>query len=371
MLKRFSVTNFKNFATKMVWDLGNHSNYEFNKIIIENDCITKGMLFGINGSGKSNFGLALFDIVLHLTDKEKILPKYSLYLSLNSNKPSADFEYEFIFNGNRVVYKYSKSDCLTLNYEMLFINDEEVLNYDFGRKKGYTTLQGAETLQLESTFDTAADKLSRVKYIRNNAILSDTSINKAFIDFTNYVDKMLMFYSLDNRGYQGLKLGSESFTQGIINAGKIKEFEEFLRKHDIDYSLVSIDTNGIKEMYCKFPSGTVPFASVASTGTMALALFYYWYINISDASFVYIDEYDAFYHYELAQVLVELLKEIKGVQVFMSTHNTDLMSNDLLRPDAYFILHGNRIKSLEQSTEKELRFAHNLQKMYKAGSFNE
>ena len=371
MLKRFCVTNFKNFSSKIVWELGKHANYEFNKEIIEDDCITKGMIYGINGSGKSNFGLALFDIVLHLTDKEKIFPKYSLYLSLNSKKPSADFEYEFVFNGIDVVYKYSKSDSLTLNYEMLFINGEEVLNYDFGRKKGYTKLQGAENLQLESTFDTAADKLSRVKYIRNNAILSDTITNKAFIDFTSFVDRMLMFYSLDNRGYQGLRLGSESFTQGIISAGKIKEFEAFLKEHDINYTLVALDFNGSKELYCKFPGGTVPFVSVASTGTMALALFYFWYIYISDASFVYIDEYDAFYHFELAQVLVDLLKKVKGVQIFMSTHNTDLMSNDILRPDAYFILQDNRIKSLEQSTEKELRFAHNLQKMYKAGSFNE
>lgn len=41
------------------------------------------------------------------------------------------------------------------------------------------------------------------------------------------------------------------------------------------------------------------------------------------------------------------------------------MSNDILRPDCYFILKNNKI-SLDKTTTKELRRAHNLEKMYKA-----
>ena len=46
------------------------------------------------------------------------------------------------------------------------------------------------------------------------------------------------------------------------------------------------------------------------------------------------------------------------------------MSNDLLRPDGYFLLENNSIKAIADLTDKELRQAHNLQKMYKAGAFN-
>ena len=59
----------------------------------------------------------------------------------------------------------------------------------------------------------------------------------------------------------------------------------------------------------------------------------------------------------------------KNLQVILTTHNTDGMNNDLLRPDCYFILNENKISSLADATEKELRCAHNLQKMYKAGAF--
>ena len=46
------------------------------------------------------------------------------------------------------------------------------------------------------------------------------------------------------------------------------------------------------------------------------------------------------------------------------------MSNDLLRPDCYFLMYKDSIKSLAKNTTKELREAHNIEKMYKAGSFD-
>ncbi len=45
------------------------------------------------------------------------------------------------------------------------------------------------------------------------------------------------------------------------------------------------------------------------------------------------------------------------------------MSNDLLRPDCYFILANNQITPINKLTDQELRAAHNLQKLYKAHAF--
>ena len=359
-----------NFKTKAVFDLSSPANYEFNNDIIKDGCITKGIVYGINGSGKSNLALAVFDIVLHLTDKEKMLQRYQNYLNLESNKPAADFEYQFEFHHHQVTYIYKKKNASLLTYESLLIDDNEVLSYDFAQKEGYTTLRGAENIQLASKLNSAADRLSRVKYLYNNAILEDDETNRTFVDFMNFVDNMLMFYSLNENGYQGFSVGPDSYTQGIIRENKLKEFEDFLRSRDIDYHLEAIEINGIKEMFCRFSKNMIPFTSIASTGTRALALFYYWYIKMQSASFVFIDEYDAFYHFELSQSLVELLKGLKDTQVFLSTHNTDLLSNDILRPDAYFMIENNQIKSLDKCTPKELRKAHNIQKMYKAGTFN-
>ena len=371
MLKRFSVKNFKNFRDKVVLELDHPANYEFNSEIVKDNCITKGIVYGINGSGKSNLALAIFDIILHLTDKERALDKYEFYSNLSTTNPLVDFEYLFVFNDIEVIYRYSKSDPIKLNYESLIINDNEVIHYDYISKNGFSKLLGTENMQLSPSLN-GADQLSRVKYVKSNALLADTPENRAFKAFVDFVDNMLMFYSLNQNRYQGFNVGGESFTRGIISSGKIKAFEDFLRNQGIDYDLVSLDLNGQSELFCRFDnSQPVPFMSIASTGTRALALFYYWYIKMENASFVFIDEYDAFYHFELAQEIVKLVKKLNNTQVILSTHNTDLISNDLLRPDAYFNIKDNHIRSFDKISEKELRRAHNIQKMFKAGEFDE
>lgn len=370
MLRKFSVSNFKCFDKWTTFDLSDPANYGFNQQVIQDGTKMKGLIYGANGSGKSNLALAVFDIILHLTDKEKLLVRYSPYLCLSSKNPMAEFEYEFCFDGIEVVYRYGKTDPLTLSYERLTIGGEDVLSYNFGTRTGFVSLAGTESLALSSDLPSETDKLSRVKYVKNNAILQESDATRAFVAFMGFVDNMLMFYSLDQRGYQGLSVGPDSFTQGIIREGKIEEFQRFLESQGISYNLVSVDVNGIRELYCKFGKDTVPFMTVASTGTVSLALYYYWYIKMSKASLVFIDEFDAFYHFELARSIVEMLRDLEGVQVFLTTHNTDLLSNDLLRPDAYFIIQEGKISSLDKLTNKELRLAHNLQKMFKAGSFN-
>lgn len=370
MLKRFIVTNFKNFGNRTELILDTPSNYEFHEEIVENNCITKCMFYGKNGSGKSNLALALFDIVLHLTDKERAFDKYNWYLNLSGDKACAEFEYLFQFGDDEVSYHYRKSGPLSLLNETLIINGEEVVQYDFIKQEGFTKLKGSETLQLNTGLQIGINGLSRVKYIKSNAILEDNEINKAFAGFIDFVDRMLMFYSLDSNRYQGFSLGVSSYTLGIIEANRIREFQEFLHQQGVDYDLVAMDFNGSNDLFCRFPKQAVRFVDIASTGTKSLALFYYWYISMEQASLVFIDEYDAFYHFELAQELVRLVRSIKNTQVFMSTHNTDLLSNDLLRPDAYYIIENDMIRPLNEKTDKELRRAHNLQKMYKAGSFN-
>ena len=89
----------------------------------------------------------------------------------------------------------------------------------------------------------------------------------------------------------------------------------------------------------------------------------------SKVTFLFIDEFDAFYHHELSKLIVEELKKL-DIQFVLTTHNTSIMTNDLLRPDCYFIMNKQTIKPLSKSTTKELREAHNLEKMYKAGSFD-
>lgn len=367
MLKKFSVENFKGFKDKITFDIGSPSNYSFNPGVIRNGCVTKGIIYGINSCGKSNLGLAVFDIIIHLTEKQKLLQGYDFYLNMSGRKSFAEFEYTFVFDGHEVFYKYRKTDVNTLQGESLSIDGREIIYYDFTKREGFTLLEGSNTLNASIRNESP---ISRVKYVNSNSILEDNTENRVFKKFIDFVDRMLLFYSLDSRGYEGFTNGGGSIAEGIVNSGKVQDFQKFLKENDIVYDLYAYEVDGKKAIYCRFKNQDADFFKIASTGTRSLALFYYWYIRMEQASFVYIDEFDAFYHFELSESVERRLKKIQGVQIFTTTHNTDLMSNDLLRPDCYFLLEENKIKAISELTEKELRQAHNLQKMYKAGAFN-
>lgn len=101
MLSKFSVQGFRNFPEKLVFDLSKTCNYEFNTEAVNNNIVSKGIIYGFNGCGKSNLGLALFDIVSHLTDKHCKSDAYIPYLCLNNDSKTASFEYNFDFQGKK------------------------------------------------------------------------------------------------------------------------------------------------------------------------------------------------------------------------------------------------------------------------------
>ena len=370
MLIEFKVEGFKNFEKELVFDLSKTRNYNFSENAIKNGIVKTGLVYGINGSGKSNLGLAIFDIILHLTDKEKTINLYDYYLNLVNSNIVAKFYYKFKFGNDILEYEYKKDKPQNLVSEVVKINNKLISEYDYLTNKFKLNLEGTENLNKNLN----GNNISFIKYINNNINPEIDSelfkIKKIIEKFINFVDNMLFFASLDGNFYQGFKKGTENLHEIILSKGKLKDFENFLKEVGICYTLIEKEVGKEKRMYCKFKSGEVDFFEIASRGTKSLTLFYAWLIRLNDVSFVFIDEFDAFYHINLAKRVVEELLKL-NVQAILTTHDTTIMTNDLLRPDCYFVLSEGKIKSLPDLTEKELRQAHNLEKMYRAGAFNE
>lgn len=57
MLTKFAVTNYRGFKDRIEWDLSHPSNYEFNTHVIKDGVVKNGIVYGPNGSGKTNFSL--------------------------------------------------------------------------------------------------------------------------------------------------------------------------------------------------------------------------------------------------------------------------------------------------------------------------
>jgi AAA15 family ATPase/GTPase len=370
MLKKFKVSNFKNFEKDFVFDLSEANGYEFNSDCVKSGIVNNAIIYGRNGSGKSNLGFAIFDIIEHLTDNKRKDNLYRNYVNAYSTSKFAEFYYEFCFAGRTVVYEYKKSDYKTLWYERLSIDGVTCISFDRTTEDRFqVSLNGTETLNTA-----IADKtLSAIKYVKQNAVLDKNVVNETFDVFFAFVNKMLFFRSLEGREYVGFDMFPDrSISDEIIEQNKIADFEKFLNDANIDCALSVVEEYGKKTIAFDFNGKYLPFVEVASTGTSSLTLFYCWYQSVinSNVSLLFIDEFDAFYHHELSELVVEKLKDT-GVQFILTTHNTSIMSNELLRPDCYFIIDNKGIKSLSKCTEKELREAHNLEKIYKSMVANE
>jgi AAA15 family ATPase/GTPase len=183
---------------------------------------------------------------------------------------------------------------------------------------------------------------------------------------------MLWFRGLRNNEFIGYETNPTILDEYIIDNNLVDDFADFIYKvSGQKFNFAKSPQNIVpteKQLLCIIDGITIPFNLIMSTGTDSLRLLYVWMKKIGNSSFVFIDEFDAFYHFKLSFEVCKRLFNL-NCQVFLSSHNTYLMTNDLLRPDCNFIIQDNKIKPLCDCTEKELRFGHNIEKLFRGGTF--
>lgn len=369
MLVKFSVKNYKNFKDEIILDFNAKRDYKFNTNCIKNGLLNKIMIFGKNGVGKSNIGYALFDIVGTLTDKMVDANQENNFINADSDSPIAEFNYEFKFDNDKVIYKYQKTEFKKILFEELYVNDEKIYDYDFKDKKMNNSVNldiiGASTLN----FEYYESNMAILKYIANNTIQAENSIIRQLMQF---VTKMLWFRSLKDNRYIGLENESVNVSDWVVKNNLIGEFKKFLYENaglKLDLgSAKLVDKNVLLENHKKFP---LVWESVASSGASALLIYFYWYKHFNDVKFLFIDEFDAFYHFELSKKIIENIVKYDNMQTILTSHNTYLVNNELLRPDCYFKLNNGKLTSFSDSTDREIREGHNLEKMLRQGEFDE
>ena len=368
MLQQIKVKNYKCFEN-ITFDLS-AADYSYNPVLIKDGIVNKALIFGKNGTGKTSLGLAIFDIVQHLTDKAHFPPRFmEYYRNLNTGDKNVFFQYVCSFDYQNVVYEYEKSDAQNLLYEKLKVDKNTLLDYHYGSPdKQFVApeLRGNLDIRLPD------NKLSILKYIYRN---TPTGFNPILTRIINYTENMLWFRSLsDGNGYCGLINGTPTLEQMLFESGKVRQFQEFLSQNGLQYDLDFEEDGGQPKLYAYFNNrkSKALFSMLVSSDTRVLWLLFNWITKAENKlSLLFIDEFDAFYHYEVAASVVRMLNGMRGFQTILTTHNTYLMQNQFTRPDCCFIMTDKQIKSLTKSTDRELREAHNLEKMYIGGAFVE
>ena len=366
MLCKFAVTNYRGFEQRIEWDLTKARDYAFNTFAIKNKTIKNGIIYGPNGSGKSNFGLAIFDIVNHLSQKWKKPDYYMNFVFAGKQKSTVDFEYVFNFNNQIVNYDYSKTAQGVLQSEKLIVDKTLI----FERKLGTFYINDKEfpmDEKKQNNLASNANNVSIVSFLLTSYPLAEDSY---LIQLQNFVNSMLWFRSLEEREFIGLTANINIIDEYIIRHNLVKDFGDFL--FEISEQKFEFMTPRIndKQLVCFIKGAPVLFQEIASTGTHSLTLLYFWLKQIENASFVFIDEFDAFYHFKLSKNICRKLFEL-NCQLFLTSHNTLLLCNDLLRPDCNFLLDKNKIRALHDCTDKELREGHNIEKLFRGGTFDQ
>lgn len=366
MLKKFEVKGFKNFKNGIVLDFSDVRDYQFNETCVREGLLNKIIVYGKNAVGKSNLGLALFDITTHLTDKNVTPNVYDYYLNADKGSDYAEFHYVFKLDSVEVDYLYRKNVSKQLIFEEISIDSKIIMSYDYIKKSG--DLSELKKLAPSLNFEFLDSKLSILRYVVNNTISESIIPLKQLVHFVN---NMLWFRSLDQNRYIGYKTESSDYTKFIFEGDNLKNFQELLHKSGVDEDLIAVvDPDGEQRLYFNKIS-PIPFLKAASNGTNALYTLYYWLTTATDVSFMFIDEFDAYYHFELSEIIVQLLEDHAEFQTILTSHNTNLLTNRIMRPDCYFILTSDKLTSLTKATNRELRKGHNLEKLYINGEFNE
>ena len=366
MLVRFSVKNYRGFSKKIEFDLSSPCNYEFGTFAIKEGVIKNGIIYGPNGSGKTNFGLAMFDIVNHLSQKWKKPNYYTNFVYAGNQAAPVEFVYVFKFDKEQVTYSYSKnqqgallSEKMTLGSRSVFSKKEDSVVIS---EKFFPNIDASVKKNLEGN----ANNISIINFLLSSVPLDE---NHFLIKLQRFVNSMLWFRCLDVREFIGLDTNIWGIDEYIIRHDLVDDFSKFISIVSSQrFSFVKPNAND-KVLFCNIEKSRIAFHELASTGTDSLELLYFWMTKMKNASFVFIDEFDAFYHYRLSLEVCKRLFQY-DCQLFLSSHNTSLMTNDLLRPDCNFLLNNNKILPLCKCTEKELRWGHNIEKLYKGGTFS-
>lgn len=367
MLKQFDVQNFRGFKSRLSFDLS-AGDYQFNSSVIKNGIIKNALVYGMNGSGKSSLGLALFDIIAHLTDKAQFQPAVLepyRNLDMPDNQPAV-FRYVISLDCGEVVYSYEKVASQVLISELLTLDGRKIVDWNyFDAQRQFVDPEMTNGL----TVELHDNHLSVIKYLYRNM---PTNGIPAITQLVKFVEGMLWYRSLsDGNAFAGFQNGARLLTDIIAEAGALDDFRRFLAENNLHYNLEFRPVNGQQVLCALFDGGkkVVPFSMISSTGTQTLLLFFSWRIAAFDKlTFLFVDEFDAFFHFEAAQSILRKINE-GSFQSVLTSHNTFLMNNELSRPDACFVIADGEIKNLQRRTNKAIREGHNLEKMYVNGAF--
>lgn len=379
-IQEFSFGNFKSFKDIQTLNLS-AAKIKSKKENIDIDNVIEGdnregisflkskAIYGANASGKSNIVKAFVSfirIVRTSVKDEKVLNFIeSFRLSTETeNEPSF---FQIIFWHKDIKYRYGfEADNENITSEWLYGKPKD-------RELPFFIRDNQEIIELDKTNYSEGNKLLRLlddgsdenEIFRNNSLFLSTLATFGFGKLSKQlIDGFASIFVISGLGHQGMY----SYAGDSLNDDKKKQYIlDFLKYGDIgieDVSAIEISSDDLpadvdEEIRKNFDSKkkrkllistrkkfnenlvsndteSFPFGDHESEGTKKLfELSPFIYEALKNNRPILIDEFDARFHPLLTRKILELFNssENTGSQLIFTTHDTNLLSSDLLRRD--------------------------------------
>ena len=395
MLLEFKCSNHRSIKDEVVFSMlagSDDSNEESLKIYGKYRVLRSAVIYGANGSGKSNFLDALLymsSLVRNSLDRQPGSPvPQAAHKSSASDKPSS-YSIQFVKNDLRYAYSFSvRQNMINEEYLYYFPNgrqtkifersDNEVYPGDKYKKAFNTSM---DVFKENRLFLSCAANYSKVKEVEeafkffyNDLVIYDPADNNwaeySLKAMQENDDLKKIFIKIMNA--LGADIKDVKTRVNKINLGALAQ------EADLPESVIRMLGTGEREIvdakvvYDNFEIEL----SQESSGIRHLFEILCPMIDILvNGKVLVCDELDSDLHESVAFQLVELFRDFKNenfAQLIFTTHDTSLLSSDLFRRDQVWFteMDSERSTDLYSLVEiKNVRKTENLAKGYVTGKY--
>lgn len=398
MLLEFRCKNHKSIKDEVLFSLlaskdtfNSEYLYDYKDLKI----LKSSVVYGANGSGKSNFIDAIYFMKLLVSNSINLQPGMGMPYTphkLNGIGSESFYSVQFVKNGVRFVYGLSIEQMLVKEeYLYYFPNGRQAKIFD---RTGMTYEEGSK---FKGRFNSCKDVLKPNRLMISCAanFTNITEIEDAFrffsedlVIYTNANQENWMQYSLyqfnSNPEIKNLAL---SFMRDIgvdIQDIKINIEESAFPQSELPEFLSDEYKNKLRMTPLKkitasvvYPGFETDLFTEESTGIQKLFAFLCPFLDIiSKGKILICDELETSLHESLLYTLLKTFLSLEGKeqpQIIFTTHDTSLLSLDLFRRDQIWF---TELNSLNRSTElyslaeiKSVRKDENYGKGYISGRY--
>tara|TARA_R110002126_G_scaffold274775_1_gene419995 strand:- start:20903 stop:22219 length:1317 start_codon:yes stop_codon:yes gene_type:complete len=378
-IQEFSFGNFKSFKDIQTLNLST-AKIRSKKEEIDINNVIKGKndedvsflkskaIYGANASGKSNVIKAFvsFIKIVRTSVKDEQVLDYTESFRLSTETENEPTFYQIIFWHKKIKYRYGfEADDENITAEWLYGKPND-------RELPFFIRNNQEVIELDKTNFSEGNKLLSLldddsdenEIFRNNSLFLSTLATFGFGKLSKQlIDSIASVFIISGLGHQGMY----RYAGDSLNDDKKKKYIlDFLKYGDIgieDVNTIEISSDDLPKNVDedirkdfdkkkrkllistrkKFDKNLVssetesfPFGEHESEGTQKLfELSPFIYEALRSKRPIIIDEFDARFHPLLTRRILELFNsnENTGSQLIFTTHDTNLLSSDLLRRD--------------------------------------